>query len=197
MNLPAYRYANARVIAAGLILVAVHAPAFTAELDSPAFFECRRLERDASRLACYDSIGSPPAPTVDAIEPQGAPPSTAEAVDLPASVPPAATISAAATTAPTTEYVPLDDDVGQETLSRANGEDKGEPTVRGRVVSCQKDASGKYLFYFDNGQVWRQKDNARLRWNDCAFDVMFTKDMFGYKMNQAGEKKKIRIARVK
>ena len=67
----------------------------------------------------------------------------------------------------------------------------------GRVVECKKDSANKYYFYFDNGQVWKQRANARIPPGKCDFNVTITEDTFGYKMQIEGETKKIRIGRVR
>jgi hypothetical protein len=174
--------------------------------------DCRSIEDDASRLACYDSLALPPKPVEapPSAKPAVAPPS-AKPVEAPAQMktaepekPPPAAVPVedkvpamtvpAATETPVTEPAPLDDEVGKEALGR--DEDK-ELVVRGTVVRCVEDATSKYLFYFDNGQIWKQKDNTKIRWQECAFDVTITKDVFGYKMVPDGETRKVRIGRVK
>lgn len=74
---------------------------------------------------------------------------------------------------------------------------RDELEVRGRVERCVKGRSGKYVFYFDNGQVWRQRGNARAKWKECSFDVVISKDAFGYTLVEVGETRKIRIDRVR
>jgi hypothetical protein len=89
---------------------------------------------------------------------------------------------------------PLDDEIGRERLGPIDGI---QLVVRGQVVSCSKNPYGKYLFTFASGQVWQQKDNKRVPWRECNFDVTIRKDVFGYVMQRPGEKKTIRIARMK
>jgi hypothetical protein len=196
--------------------------------------DCRSIEDDALRRACYDSEDAPPRPAevpqpiepvaspppAEVVEAQAAPRVAAPAQEkVPAAVAPAATqapaaaptvkeapaaAAPAATEAPATKPIakevpavtpaPLDDEIGKESLGREN---KDELMVQGTVVRCTKDATKKYLFYFDNGQVWKQKDNTNFRWKDCAFDVTITKDFFGYRMTPVGETRRVRIARLK
>lgn len=158
----------------GLTLLAVSSTSFAAGIDTAAFLECKSIQDDASRLACYDSIDSPRSPSAEVVAaPVAATPVTKEP--------------------PVAEPEELDDAVGRETVSR----EEEKLAVRGHVVSCRKDATGKYLFYFGNGQIWRQKDDKRIGWKECEFDVTISKDFFGYKMLPDGEKQKVRIARVK
>ena len=93
--------------------------------------------------------------------------------------------------------MPLTQDVGEEQLDRKS-RPKSEPTiVQGRVTGCQKDASNRWYFVFDNGQVWKQRSDDRLSFRECDFWVTITKDFFGYKMQIDGEKKRIRIGRIR
>jgi hypothetical protein len=111
------------------------------------------------------------------------------------SVIPAAEEQATVAASPPAEQQVLTDEIGRETISRKDG-GQGDISVRGRVASCAKGRSGKYVFYFDNGQVWRQKGNLRLSWKECEFDVTISKDFFGYKMVRDGDRKKVRIERI-
>lgn len=131
--------------------------------------ECRALEDDVERLACYDRVvsGTDASPEV------------------------------AATSAAGSSTVPLDDEIGKESLGFGAQGNEDKPVVLGRVVDCEGDSRSKYLFYFDNGQVWKQTTSARIRWKDCDFEVNIEKDAFGYKMNRVGEKKTVRILRIK
>ena len=206
---------SVRLVAACMATVGVVATLFAA--DAMAQQDCRSIEDDDSRLACYDSQASPPKPAeapppvkpVEASQPPARPveapaqTKAAEPEEVPQAAPPAvvpaeekvpAMAAPAATDAPATEPAPLDDEVGKEALGR---DEEEELVVHGTVVRCVEDLTSKYLFYFDNGQVWKQKDNKEVRWRECAFDVTITKDFFGYKMNRVGETRTIRIGRVK
>jgi len=100
-------------------------------------------------------------------------------------------------TAPRSEPVPLTQDVGEEQLDGYNRSESEPTIIQGRVTECKKDASNKWYFVFDNGQVWKQRSNARLSNRECDFPVTITKDAFGYKMQIDGEGKKIRIGRIR
>lgn len=89
------------------------------------------------------------------------------------------------------------DTLGEEMLPDYDREDAQKISVAAHVSSCPRNARKKLMFYFENGHVWKQVDNKRLRYKDCDFDVVISKDGFGYKMQQLGEESKIRISRVR
>jgi len=184
-----------RAIAAVAMLSVLSPVPFAAEIDVAEILKCQAMQDDASRLACYDSLNSPTTPAAEPpaagpakVEPPPAAPVPAKGADAPAEK------SAVAEEATVNESVPLDDKIGKESL-RGNVE-KEKLIVRGRVISCREDLTSKYRFYFDNGQIWRQKDNKRITWDKCEFDVTISKDFFGYKMTPEGEKRHIRVARI-
>jgi hypothetical protein len=151
-------------------MVEVHAQ------DSGDMARCAELENADARLACYDEVigpssSSPPNPEAAEKEPTG--------------------------TAQRSEAVPLTQDVGEEQLDDYKRSESEPTIIQGRVTECKTDASNKLYFVFDNGQVWKQRSNARLSNRECDFPVTITKDAFGYKMQIDGEGKKIRIGRIR
>jgi len=168
-------------------LVSASSVSLAADPEFIAMQKCQALQDRDERLACYDSISSQPESEVATVE---APPSVPQA---PPSVAPVIEESLAkeelGAAAPT-----MDDEIGRERLGPKDGE---QPMVQGQVVSCRENLSRKYEFTFANGQVWQQKDNKRVLWKECDFEVTIKKDFFGYVMQRSGEKKEIRIARVK
>lgn len=179
-----------RVAQAVLFAAMISTPAaLYAQADTPQ--DCKAMTDDTARLACYDALNSAaapapaPAPTPPPPEKSAQPPAIVDVVpeaEQPKQAEPVATVPEA-----------LSDDIGRERLGPKDGE---ELAVRAKVIRCREDLSSKFLFYFENGQVWKQKDNSRIRWTECNFEVTIKKDFFGYKMLVDGEKKKVRIARV-
>jgi hypothetical protein len=170
------------LVAASLLAISTAVPA--ADMN-----DCRALEDAAARLACYDSLNAPAAAAAPVeVAPTTAPPAPVEP-PTPASVP-------VVDVAPATDEVAvMDDSVGRERI--ATDEEKYSLAVTGHVNSCREDSGGQHRFYFENGQIWKQKDNKRIPWRECDFDVTISKDFFGYKMSPTTEKRTIRISRIK
>jgi hypothetical protein len=143
--------------------------------------ECGAIENDATRLACFDGLATSNA----SVSPK---PSVAPN-------PPAATEPVAEVASPP----PAPENLGAETLRHKDraAEDKEELEVSATVTRCSESVGGRHFFYFSNGQVWKQSKNDRVHFGDCKFDITITKDFFGYKMQEVGEKRRIRIKRVK
>ncbi|MDH3305244.1 MAG: hypothetical protein OEM50_01145 [Gammaproteobacteria bacterium] len=138
-------------------------------LSEDALQACSAIDDAPARLACYDEAVGRSAPAAKT-------PAT-----LPAERPVKKTL----------------DDLGDETLPGTGRADDEALAVRATVVGCEKDARKKYVFFFENGQVWRQSSDKRVYFKNCNFDVTISKDFFGYKMQRDGDKGRIRIARVK
>jgi hypothetical protein len=136
--------------------------------------KCAELEDAQARLGCYDAVSQrqraaePPAPAA----------ATPDPGDAPEPAQPA----------------PLSDAVGEEQLDTREAK---EGPVRGTLSDCRKGPTGKWYFYFDNGQVWEQRDNDRVHFSECNSEVTISKDFFGYKLEMPDSDNKIRIARVK
>ncbi len=153
--------------------------------------QCRALEDQAVRLACYDELASrkpeaEPA-TLTVVETDTAAEQTSEETE-----------SVTDAMAEVADAPPANDErlatLGQEQVGVKKSE---ELELQARVVRCQKDGFRRYFFYFENGQVWKQKSDRRLSYKECDFNITITKDVFGYKMLPEGETRRIRISRVK
>ena len=162
---------------AGLLLALGTWPAMAQDADALA--ACQLVEDSDERLACYDRI----------LKPREAPPAAA----LPAETAPDPVPEPAEERGATASSRALDDEVGKESIAN---DESDKLAARGRLVKCQRSRSGKYVFWFENGQVWRQKGSVTPNWKDCAFEVTVSKDTFGYTMMRDDESKKIRIERV-
>jgi hypothetical protein len=190
-----FSFSRFRVSSAALVLLTFISAPLAADSEVEAILKCKSMQDSAARLACYDALDSPSSPQQSAPAERAIPVVPDVPVEAPPATPKPAAVVPAASPQPD-ESAPeiLSDKVGRETLGPKKGE---EVLVRGRIVRCREDLTSKYVFYFENGQVWRQKDNSRIRWDECDFEVTISKDFFGYKMVRDGEKKKVRIAREK
>lgn len=91
---------------------------------------------------------------------------------------------------------PITQDYGAEQLSNDNPDRKVEQPVLVKVTACRRDDRRRYYFYLENGQVWRQNDDDRLRFKDCNFNATIVRDGFGYKLQVEGQKRRTRVKRV-
>ncbi len=98
--------------------------------------KCAQLEDAQARLECYDTVSQ----------------------RRPAAEPPAAGPEPEVSREPE-QPEQLSDAVGEEQLT---SKEVKEGPVQGRLTECRKGPTGKWYFYFDNGQVWEQRDNDRL-----------------------------------
>ena len=181
-------FRRSRIGSAALVLLAFMSAPLAADSEVDAVLECKSMQDNTARLACYDALNSPSLPEATIPAEHAAPAAPA----VPVEAEPAAPRPAAAQQPGERAPEALSDDIGRERLGPRKGE---ELLVRGRIISCRESLTSKYLFYFANGQVWRQTDNSRIRWKECDFEVTISKDFFDYKMVRDGEKKKVRIAR--
>lgn len=98
-----------------------------------------------------------------------------------------------------TESTPMvpGDQLGAESVRSKDVEKAADVAIKATVTKCVKVENKGYQFHFENGQIWRQTDGKRLKYDSCAFNVTVTKDFFGYKMQEDGQKSRIRVTRVK
>ncbi len=130
---------------------------------------CARITEQEARFACYDELGERVLreETAESSAAQESPHQTE------------------AETATTTVVQPLPDDLGSNK----------EIQYTASVTSCKQGLHGDWFFFFENGQVWKQVSNRNVRFKECNFDVMITKDRFGYRMLINAEDRTIRVKR--
>lgn len=193
---------NLLVLVAGCVLSFAVAAETSIEED---LNRCGKLEDQAARLSCYDEI-------VDR-KPESEPPTPAVAEEATEAEPPAPVVvetdaeaerASGQTATANAEDVAASQSENDERLATLGEEQIGERKsesekleLTARVVGCKKDDFRRYYFYFENGQVWKQKSERRLTYKECDFNITITRDFFGYKMLPEGETRRIRIARVK
>lgn len=157
---------------------------------------CAAIADDGRRLACFDKLASagnshsvPTAAETSAEELVAAEP----AVEGPGDAP-AATIAAtaASSAADTEEQSP------PILPSHLSGDDGENPVFNVRLTRCaQTSASGRQIYYFDNGEIWQQSNDSRKKVRNCDTAVTVELDVFGYKMRVPSENRSIRISPVR
>lgn len=155
-----------------LIAAAIVAAGLTSVAGADSLQTCRAIEDATQRLECYDQLADVSAQTVPAtsVAPEAAP----------------APVAAAETPVPV-----------QEGMPETDWKKKEAEEFHTRVTKCERDPYKKYVFWFEGGQIWKQVSSRRLSYRDCDFNVVVTKDFFGYEMQVDGENSKIRILRVR
>ena len=181
-----------RFLFAGIAALAAVGSA-TADITDPLeeIRNCARTENRDERIACYETLGE----RVLAQEASVAPPEP-EPTPVAAASTPAPTAAPPANAAPTG----LPDDLSNPSAAKAEKKKKKEqrnaPLGVGHISSCQLSPDGRWRFYFDGGQIWRQNGDDRHSFEECDFEATISKDFFGYKMKIEGGET-IRVRRVR
>lgn len=187
-----------RLLALSVFLAVLPAAANADDGAENNYLSCSRLIEESARLACYDSVSRGQAART-AAETEAKPPSAAplevEPEPVPAAVGQKHEEDRSDDAADAERFVPLTDDVGASDLGRGKLEEIR--AIRAHVAECRVGASGRYYFYFDNGQVWKQVDKIRQDLEACDYSVTIEKDTFGYKMKPDANVRAVRIKRVK
>ncbi len=163
------------ILSALILSVAMPSAAQSGDKLSDALQQCRQYADRNERLDCYDAIGIK-AVTVEHATPDAVPePDPAPAI-APADAPaPQAVADNIGLPKPVAEY----------------------ESVRANVVRCGKANDHRFYFYFDNGQVWKYLGNRHLRYRNCDSPATLYEDGFGFALQLDGEKRKLRVQRVK
>lgn len=143
---------------------------------------CAEIDDSKDRLACFDALVTVKDGNDDS--------AAADPVDVPTATPPPVAPSTKTETAqrspPIIAPAPARDD------------DKDKDVFNVRLTRCtQTSASGRQVYYLDNGEVWRQSNSSRNNVRNCDTAVTIQKDVFGYKMLVPSENRSIRISPVR
>ncbi len=148
-----------------------------------ALKSCARTTDREARIGCYERLGERVLrdETVRAAaQPQVASDPVADA---------AATAGAAVDD----EAPPLPDDIG--------GVDFEDPATAqkeqyvGRITDCKRGPDSRWIFYFENGQIWKQADYRRARFRDCDAMATIFRDRIGYRLQIEGNDRTVRVSR--
>lgn len=172
----------------GAVALLLTAPVH-AQNDCPAMRDlerCRTITDVVDRLACYDRIGTPETASEPAAEAPGNSISGSLTMDQDSQNP-----ESPVAAAEDAEYAELTDDVG---LPKSSDDYK---PIRVTVVRCEQSGSGKWYFYFDNGQAWQYLGARALRFRDCNTPGTLTEDNMGFALQMDNDKAKHRVKRVR
>ncbi len=167
---------------------------------------CAAIADNDSRLACFDKLASagqsdtlPAAAELAAEETIAAKPASEETVAAKAADEGPAHASAT-TTAATAASGSADTEAQSPPIipPHQSGDDRENPVFNVRLIRCaQTSTSGRQVYYFDNGEVWRQSNSSRKKVRNCDTAVTVELDVFGYKMRVPSENRSIRISPVR
>ena len=176
MNLIHRRHVYTALIGFGLFL---GAPAWSAEPLSE-IKACAEVEDPGARLACFDQLA-------ERLQDEEVAVKAASAAEVNEAV--------ASSNEPAEAALP-------EHLGGADFEEQAEnfeTRHQGTITRCEQASDGRWYFWFNNGQVWRQSNRERQRFRECNFLATVSRDAFGYKMvvDVNGKQKSTRVSRVK
>jgi hypothetical protein len=115
--------------------------------------DCARTEQVENRMECLQALAN------EAILEDNAPPEVLAAKRSP-------------TTAESTDH-------GDEKAVIA---ELREASITGVLATCRRSATGAYLFYLEDGQIWKQVDIHRKRFKNCDWPVTIAKADDGYRL---------------
>ncbi len=175
-------------LAASLALLSGCATAQTAETMD----DCRAIEDNAERLACFDRMASTPPPAPPEAPAQSSQPPVAEA-------PPAQTTTPAPT-APPRAAEPAD--FGLERQASLEGPDSILASVVGGFKGWgeiqTKEGRKTTVFELDNGQIWVQVGPQKFRYGGPDRKVEIRRASFGsFLLSPEGLNRSVRVRRVK
>lgn len=148
---------------------------------------CAQIVDDGDRLACFDALVSDDGESIAASGSDATVVAPVTAADTAADPAPSDTVEK-----PTEQSAPV------IAPARTLDEEKEREAFDVRLTRCtQTSASGRQVYYLDNGEVWRQSNNSRNNVRDCDTPVTIYKDLFGYKMEVPSENRSIRISPVR
>jgi hypothetical protein len=69
--------------------------------------------------------------------------------------------------------------------------------ITGVLMSCKKNSEGKYLFYLENGQIWKQVSTQKKKFGKCGGSITIGRDLLGHKMVRNDDGSSIRVRRLR
>lgn len=87
---------------------------------------------------------------------------------------------------------------GSDTADRVAVDNKvSKNVITGVLLSCKKNSEGKYLFYLENGQIWKQVSTEKKRFGKCDGSITIGRDLLGHKMVRNDDGSSIRVRRLR
>lgn len=151
-----------------------------AETREQSLAQCLKIEKNTTRLACYDALAQEKTSLKGTQEKQSSPLPPAKAVAL---------------KTPAENKIA---DFGAEHLKKSDV-DEADLQIVSIIESLSKDQYGKWRITFKNGQQWKQSDNEFLKLK-VGESVLLKKGFLNavyLKKNQQNLHKKIRVKRLK
>ncbi len=172
----------------GLLGLMMLAPGLVVADLEQGLGDCAAITNDASRLECFDQLAR-------GLERPAAPPVAVEPAPEPAA--PAPVTESAGEAPAVVEAQALDDEVGRTARRSPDGGKRPRESWVADVDRCEEAVDGKMLFFFENGQIWKQSKSRRVSIEDCSVEATLQKDMFGFKMTLAGYNRTVRVRRIR
>lgn len=89
-------------------------------------------------------------------------------------------------------------DSGPDDTARVTVENKeSKNVITGMLMSCKKNSEGKYLFYLENGQIWKQVSSQKKKFGKCSGSITIGRDLLGHKMVRNDDGSSIRVRRLR
>jgi hypothetical protein len=156
-----------------------------------SFMDCGPIENDDERLACYDRVYEQATGTGEtSVQPEPAPQQ------------PAAD-AAPAGPAPVTEDATDDVAIEQARAEAAFGFPRATypdelEVLSSEVIRFSRNSRNQVLAYLENGQVWAQSDNKRVRTPEAPVTAEIAPGMLGaFFMTFEGKKQRIKVKRIR
>jgi hypothetical protein len=86
----------------------------------------------------------------------------------------------------------------ERTIAQVEQEQKRNFEIEAKVLPAFRGWSGSTVFHLDNGQVWQQRQNGRLRYDGEDSTVLITTNMLGrYVLTHRDTRRSIGVKRIK
>lgn len=179
------------ILCAAIFAVAVPLTAGGSELPQD-LIDCRAIASAVARLDCYDRLADTQAGSSRQETRSAATPATQPAAVAPAPSAPAATPAPEISQEALFGKDPVE---VRETVQKATGASEIDE-IESRISNIRYSTAGKAIITLDNGQVWTQIDNARLRLSEYDPVVIRRAALGSFMLRKASSKTPMRVKRI-